>query len=451
VPEFSIRSVKFEIQFNDHPVHASLKHVRDQLAGVSEGVREAASEHDAEDSIPRLREVLEYIGALLGSVDAALVSEQMLNSLTEPLQQISTALTPLQDNQDFGQIPTIQSNTVDLLNAAAQLAPAAGVLTRADAKKAASKFGEAATTKTKALDQQASSLQTRLDEIRAELDETSTSIKTTSEERLSELQIQLNALKTEAEAEREKVQGSIDGFQAQFNQEVEKRDQEFEEKKKELSDGVDAVVDELKKTATEASSKEKERVDNEIDALKDRGNEIIAFLNEKKDEAADLVDLVATSSTAGAFGKEANSQCEQADRWRRWAIDLGLLAAVVAVGSVAASFFVDSGVSVIIAKVTAVALLLGIAGYAAGQSGQHRRREQRAKRLELELIAFGPFTEPLDDQAKLEVRKAFIERLFVGDPGEDHSERDPHLSEENLSALAKLVDLIRSVPPSPTA
>ena len=63
--------------------------------------------------------------------------------------------------------------------------------------------------------------------------------------------------------------------------------------------------------------------------------------------------------------------------------------------SVVASFLFDASPAVVVAKIAAVALLIGIAGYAAGQSGQHRRREQRAKRLYLELTAFGPFAEPL--------------------------------------------------------
>jgi hypothetical protein len=128
---------------------------------------------------------------------------------------------------------------------------------------------------------------------------------------------------------------------------------------------------------------------------------------------------------------------------------LGVLAAAVAITAVVASFLFDTnGASLIIAKFTAVALLLGIAGYAAGQSGQHRRREQRAKRLELELVAFGPFAEPLDPEGQLKVRKDFIERLFVGDPGDEHPDRDPRLSDENLSALAKLIDLVRPGPSS---
>lgn len=360
---------QYEIQYNDHPVHVSLKQVSDQLADLPEDVRKAASEIDTEDSIPRLERVLEYVAALLGSVDPALVSAQMLNELDSLLQQISSALTPLRESEDFGQIPPIHSNTDGLLNAATHIAPAMGVWAKTDVKKAASALGKAAATKTKELAQQAGSLQTRVDEIRTELDETSASIKTTSDERLNELQTQLDNLKTEAESERNRVQETIDNFQTQFKSEVENREQDFETTKKELADEANTVIEGLKTTATDASAKDQERADAAIAKLEKQGGEIIAVLNEKKEEAAKLVDLVATSSTAGAFGKEAGEQRENADRWRWTAIGFGCVAAVVAIGAVAASVLADTNnASLIIAKVTAVALLLGLAGYAAGQS-----------------------------------------------------------------------------------
>lgn len=60
------------------------------------------------------------------------------------------------------------------------------------------------------------------------------------------------------------------------------------------------------------------------------------------------------------------------------------------------------------------------------------------------MVAFDPFTEPLPDVEKNAVRKDFIERLFVGDPGEDHKGNDVKMSDENLSVLLKFIDMIRT-------
>jgi hypothetical protein len=423
---------QYQIVFNDHPVHAALRQVDQELEDLPSDVLKAISEQDPNDEIPRLERVLDYIGALLGAADPALVTEQMLTNLHDPLQQISSAIPPLRDNQDFAQLQTISNSTGALLNAGVQVAPALGVWSKTKLSRAASNLGEAATTKTRELQEQASKLEGRIGEIREQLEQTSSSIQTTSEERLNELQTQVEGLKTEAQAQKDRVEEAINGIGARFEEEQGTQKTAFEEAQQRFLDAGEAAV-----------NQQQELAENAVKDLAERGKKILSELETQREEATRLVDLVATSSTAGAFGKEAEHQQAEADLWRRNAIYIGLLAAVIGVAAVIASFVVNASPSVIVAKVAAVALLVGIAGYAAGQSGQHRRREQRAKRLELELVAFGPFSEPLSDEAKLEVRKDFIERLFVGDPGDERHQEQSSFSEEQLSALATIANLLQ--------
>ncbi|HEX6666148.1 MAG TPA: hypothetical protein VF081_06095 [Solirubrobacterales bacterium] len=436
--------------FNDHPAHAHLKEARRQIAEFPEEVREAARENDPDGALDRLPPALGYVGALLGSANPALVTPQMLDDLDAQLVQLIAALGPLRESNDFAQIPTIQSGTESLLNAAARVAPAVGVWAKeTEAQKAATHLGEAATAKTEQLQKQASDLKGDFDRLKEEAAQTSASVKATSDERVNELQGQLDTLKADAEAERKQAQDNIQGFQDQFKSDQDKRVEEFEAAKLGLDEQATQAIQEAKDAATQALESDHQRSAEAISKFEDRAEEILAFLGEKRDEATNLVDTAATSSIAGGFKKEAEKQQEQADRWRRYAVLIATVAALVGVAGIIASFFYEANTSAIVAKVAAVTLLLGIAGYAAGQSAQHRRREQRAMRLYLELVAFKPFAEPLEDPAdRATVRKDFIERMFVGDPGDDHPERDPRLSDENLSALAKLVDLIRSVPGS---
>src|ERR1700733_5325119 len=101
--------------------------------------------------------------------------------------------------------------------------------------------------------------------------------------------------------------------------------------------------------------------------------------------------------------------------------------------------------SLIAAKVAVVLVLAGLAGYAAKQSAEHREREVRARRLELELTAFGPFTEALRDEEKERtVREAFIERIFVGEKGLPEKRDSPAaLTSGDLSLLGQLADILR--------
>lgn len=436
---------QYSIAFNEHPVHENLKQLKQQVVDLPDELLEAAREHDAPVLLPRLEPALEFVGALLASADTALVTPPMLDELNEAVQQISSALTPFKDNTDFEQLPTIQSGVEALLNRSLRMAPAIGVWAKTDARKVAAQLGEASSEKTRQLQQQASDLQGQLNQLKEQADQASDSMKTTAEERVKELEGQLDTLKTEAEAERARVQQAIDSFETQFKSEQEARDARFEEIKQELATKAEDAVEAFKTSGSEALGEAKTEADTAVANLEYESKKVMDFLSEKKQEAIDMVDTAATSTTAGAFKTEAEEQKEEADQWRRNAIIGGAVAVLVALAAVVLAVGEwGGGTALIVAKVTAVTLLLGIAGYAAEQSGQHRRREQRARRLYMQMVAFKPFSEPLPEAERNTVRKEFIERMFVGDSGEDHKGDDAKLSDENLSVLLKFIDAVRS-------
>jgi hypothetical protein len=436
---------QYSIAFNEHPVHANLKQLKQQAADLPDELLKEAQEHDPQASLVRLEPSLDYLGALLASADPALITPQMLDELNEAVQQINSALTPFKD-KDFGQLPTIQSGIEALLNRSLRMAPAIGLWAKTDEKKAVALLGEASSAKTRQLQEQASDLQGQLNQLREEASQASDSMKTTSEERAKELEGQLDTLKVEAEAERARVQQTIDSFETQFKSEQEARDTRFEEIKQELATKAEETIEAFKTSGNEAQSEAKTEADVAVANLEHKSKEIMDFLGEKKQEAIDTVDTAATSSIAGGFKKEAEEQKDHADKWRNNAINLGILAAAVAIAAVVLGAVAGGGNSaaLLIGKIAVATLLLGIAGYAAGQSGQHRRREQRARRLYLQLVAFKPISEPLPDEKKNEVRKDFIERMFVGDLAEDHKDGDVKMSDENLSLVVKVVDALRS-------
>lgn len=436
---------QYSIAFSEHPVQENLKQLRQQVADLPDELLKAAREHDPQAALPRLEPAVEFAGALLASADTALVTPQMLDELNEAVQQINSALAPFKDN-DFDQLPTIQSGVEALLNRSLRMGPAIGVWAKTDARKAAAQLGEASSEKTRQLQQQASDLQGQLNQLQEHAAQTSDSMKTTAEERVKELEGQLDTLRTEAEAERTRVQQSVDGFETQFKSEQDTRSTQFDEIKQELATKAEEAIEGFKTSGTEAQSEAKTEADTAVADLEHKSKEVMDFLSEKKQEAIDMVDTAATSTTAGAFKTEAEGQKKEADQWRRNAIRMGTAAAVVAILAVALALLGagNGSASLIVAKITAVTLLLGIAGYAAEQSGQHRRREQRARRLYMQMVAFKPFSEPLPEGERNTVRKEFIERMFVGDPGEDHKGDDTKLSDENLSVLLKFIDAVRS-------
>jgi hypothetical protein len=96
---------RYAERFAEHPVHERLITVANQLSGIPKDLRDEAEKQEPQDTLERLEQVPDYVRALLGTVDPALVTEGMLSNLDGPLQPIGTSLNPLVDARDFAQLP----------------------------------------------------------------------------------------------------------------------------------------------------------------------------------------------------------------------------------------------------------------------------------------------------------------------------------------------------------
>lgn len=153
-----------------------------------------------------------------------------------------------------------------------------------------------------------------------------------------------------------------------------------------------------------------------------------------EEESSGLVHSIGLGGTAERHGDEAKAQKAVADTFR-W---ITVLFALGAVGM--AVFAVVHHVndhSVVLAKLAVSAVLGGLATYTAKQSGRHRMREERARNLQLELTAFAPFIEPLDDDLK-ELERVVMTRKTFGNitalPEDDSDHR---------FGLGKILDLVQ--------
>jgi hypothetical protein len=71
------------------------------------------------------------------------------------------------------------------------------------------------------------------------------------------------------------------------------------------------------------------------------------------------------------------------------------------------------------------AILGGIAAYLARQSGRHRRREEHARSLQLDLTAFSPFIEPLSPEQQEEERVIMTRKTFGKTTAPGASDEEP--------------------------
>ncbi|MTV26081.1 hypothetical protein FTX61_11775 [Nitriliruptoraceae bacterium ZYF776] len=182
------------------------------------------------------------------------------------------------------------------------------------------------------------------------------------------------------------------------------------------------------------------RLEEAEERLTERAEGVMATLAEHRAESEKMVTLIATSGTVDAYGKEAAAQMKQADFWRWAATVLSIVAGVVAVWSVTLAAAGDIEGAQVVSRVATAVILFGVAGYAATQSSQHRRREERARRLELELTAFTPFIASLPDEKQQAAREALVEKLFGQDPTAGTGSDQVALTDDSVTLLSRLID-----------
>ena len=214
------------------------------------------------------------------------------------------------------------------------------------------------------------------------------------DERATEIGAQLDSAK---EGQSQLLDEQRDAFKAMQNELrsgfEEKRDSEFGELSKQRDEASTRLNESLSQHSADAES-------------------VLEGLRQMDADAEELVGSISIRGTADRYEREARAQAEIANKWRLATVVIGLLAGLVA-GS--AAFLSDQEPGHIAGKLAVGLLFAGVAGYTARQSADHRRREEQASKLHLDLAAFGPFIEPLPEEAKNEERILLGRRVFARD------------------------------------
>ncbi len=396
---------------------AGLREAADRAAERAGGIAE--SEWPDAESRERLDEVLTYARLVIAGSDGALVSDSAgsnlqatLGELADSPERVAIEFAPWVERvlDQLGRLPLAQGHDFE------QRAKGAAKTFQRSAQQRLGRLG----AKARSLEQQVAGARERLEEINVE-------VKATSTQQLEELASTIMEMRTAFEGRLQQYESNLETERA--------------EGLKLRGDQAEA----FQKAQTERADEARQLIGGLETELKQRSEEAIAGLERSRERVASLVDLVTTSTTSGGFGAEANRQKTEGDKWRSRAVIFGLLATGVAVFAVIYAVSVEVKMSLVIAKIAVVVTLAGLAGYAAKQSAEHRGREVRARRLELELTAFGPFTEALRDEEKeREARVAFIDRIFVGEQGlAENNDSLPALTSGDVSLLGQLVEVLR--------
>ncbi len=137
-------------------------------------------------------------------------------------------------------------------------------------------------------------------------------------------------------------------------------------------------------------------------------------------------DISKTAAELGGQGiaidnyKESEEQTTRAFWWT--IVTLIILAIAAGIPILIGIENSDQSPESVVGKVTVALILAGIAGYTAGVARHHRQRAATARRLAIELIAFGPFIAPLEKVDRDDLRSTIVWRFF-GPP--DAVNQDP--------------------------
>lgn len=425
---------RLEERLLNHAVHDTATKLRAQVAELPEDAVDAAEETSA-GTLARIPEALTYIEGALAAADPALVTASSLEGLNSALNQGLSIVPQLSTNPAVAQ--GLDQHIEAALNAVAPIiASTPLVAERAGAAK--DELNGALTATVKSLSKETQELTDRLRELEQEREKAEAARETSDRQREDAFKGQVEQLTTRVDTEKQRLDQLVPTFESQFAEGQEQRQTAFDARQQELKEGAETVVSDLNT-----------KFDETVTQLTENSEEVLAQVHARRDEIEKLHGVITDTSTTGAFRKEAYEQKEAADRWRLVAVCFGVVAAVLAVGAVVlATVQPDqaTSASAIVAKVAATLVAAGVAAYAGRQSGRHRQREEEAKRLELELVAFPPFIESLEDDQKRDVRKDFARRAFRGRPSDPSSAGSGDAqADEALGFIPEIRDALRNI------
>jgi hypothetical protein len=220
----------------------------------------------------------------------------------------------------------------------------------------------------------------------------------------------LHEIQEEFEGRIRKIDQQIAGSDQRSGESEAKRSDAFEEAEKNRSREF--------RDALQTASQELAQARSSFD---DRADEARNHISELEDEIGQTAAALGGRAIAIDNNKESEEQAKRAFWWTVLTVALLVLAAGVPllIGVENADQTPES----VAGKITVGLILAGIASYTAGVARHHRQRSATARRLAIELNAFGPFVAPLEKADRDDLRSTIVWRFF-GPPKDLNQESD---------------------------
>jgi hypothetical protein len=209
--------------------------------------------------------------------------------------------------------------------------------------------------------------------------------------------------------------GKLSSKIGELDSEILNRKSELESLDKAITDKK-IEIEKLNKSFEDQYDKDRaeyiEQLGEQENLIKTNTNDLVAFLEKKKNEAAKIVNVIGNIGATGNFQLIANKHQKAANDWRVIALIFMTGLAGLVIWSVISLGLKEFDWMKSILRIVAAAVLSYPATYAARESSKHRKLENFNRKLELELSSIEAFIELLPEEKKQNIKEKLAEKYF---------------------------------------
>lgn len=406
-------------QFEAHGVIPTLNQATEQLDQVESKLEDT----EQREAHARLRRVIEYAREAVGAVDPQLVVMTALDQIRDHAAQITAYLQQYAEAPQQALLVNANSHADVILTQVQLLRPMTTIEDVEGLQAAVSSFRRSMGQHARNIEAELTTVEGRT----ATLGEQVTTQEQTLEQRLTTeaqaLDTRLTAQEAKVVAQETRIDTIVAQFQTQFSEEQAQRTSQFSEVlEKARTDGAEAIVeakDDIEKAVAEAQTRAKGLVettkattDAELKALRDDVAKRVEELNEFRAEAERAVGATGSAVLAGGYQKTAKSEQRSANFWRVVSVLAFVGATLVAAYAVRHGVTDEFKQSRFFAKITIGLPIIGLAFYAARESGKHREQARINKQIELQLASLDAYLRELPEDDRHRIKGDLAEGFF---------------------------------------
>lgn len=365
-------------KFENHQIHESIKQVKDQIEGCKE--IEELDSNDRLDDIFRIERVIKILTNQLDLIDPEIVNPNMLDQINKQLNNLYSSLNSYSNNPgNFAQLNNANSHTDNIVHRL-------NLLNTFTDDKDVENLTDSIISFRRSVGQHVRNLKSEIDEI---------------EGKVPNVNKKLQELEEEIQNHKKRTDNIIGNFQEQFSDAQDKRQTEYATNKEEREKEFEELI-----------SKFDTQIDSEITDKRGKANEVLSDIQQHKDKAAEIVQIISNSSMGGGFEEVATNE-KKARNWFRG----GAIAALILLIVFAWNVFVEYSESTMsytaIGIRAFVAFVIGILiAYLAKQAEKHERHYRKNKLTALQMATLDPYLSELDPDKQKKIKEELKEIFF---------------------------------------